>query len=178
MTRRQWGRRSVLLIGVAALGGMAWPAPAGANVVSVGDLSFTVPPTISPSPPTDDLGEAWQWQGRTPGSSTLPATVVLARADVAATDPEEVLGLVLAGSVSGLLADLQLTSRRSRPMPGGGDQTRVGLQYTAGQDLAYHGELLIATRQAPPAGLLVVLGDDQLTAGTIDSVLESARWRP
>jgi hypothetical protein len=168
----------VLLIGVAALGGMAWPAPASANAVSVGHLSFTVPPTISPSPPGEDLGEAWQWQGRTPGSSTLPATVVLARADVAATDPEEVLGLVLAGSVSGLLANLQLTSRRSRPMPGGSDQTRVGLQYTAGKDLAYHGELLIATRETPPAGLLVVLGDDQLTAGTIDSVLESARWRP
>lgn len=175
-TGRAWTRRSALTLGLAALGTTLLPVTAGAAAITVGDLTFTVPTTIGATTPDDALGRNWQWQGRTPGPGPLPATAVLARADLASTDPEEILGLVLAGSAAGLLPGLILTGRRSRPMPGGGEQTRVNLAYAARSDLTYHGTLLIATREEAPSALLAVLGDDQLTAGTIDTVLESARW--
>jgi hypothetical protein len=103
--------------------------------------------------------------------------LVLARADLASTDAGEVLGLVLSGSAAGMLPELRLSNRRTRPMPGSGDQTRLSLQYSPGPGLTYHGEILIAARPARPAALLVVLGDEELTAATADSILESARWR-
>ena len=173
---RPWTRRSALALGLAALGTALLPVSAGAAEISVGNLAFTVPPDIGPVTPNETLGRNWQWQGATPAAGPVPATVVLARADLASTEPEEILGLVLAGSAAGLLPGLSLTGRRTRPMPGGGEQTRVNLAYAARSDLAYHGTLLIATRDEAPSALLAVLGDDQLTAGTIDTVLDSARW--
>lgn len=173
---RRWTRRSALALGLAAASTVWLPRTAGAAPITVGDLTFTVPAEIDAVPPDDALGRNWQWQGQTSSSGSLPATAVLARADLASTDPEEVLGLVLAGSAAGFLPGLSLTGRRTRPMPGGGDQARINLAYAARSDLAYHGTLLIATREQAPSALLVVLGDDQLTAGTIDGVLESARW--
>jgi hypothetical protein len=107
----------------------------------------------------------------------VPSTLVLARADLAATDAGEVLGLVLSGSAAGMLPDLRLSNRRTRPMPSSGDQTRLSLQYSPGPGVTYHGEILIAVRPVRLAGLLVVLGDEELTAATADSILESARWR-
>jgi hypothetical protein len=62
-------------------------------------------------------------------------------------------------------------------MPGGGDQTRIDLAYAAAQALPFHGTLLVATRPEPPAAVLVMVGSDALTAGTIDGVLDSAEWR-
>jgi hypothetical protein len=62
-------------------------------------------------------------------------------------------------------------------MPGSGDLTRLSLQYSPGPGVIYHGEILIAARPARPAALLVVLGDEELTAATADSILETARWR-
>lgn len=174
--RRTWTRRSALALGLATIGIAGRPTPAGAAEITVGDLAFTVPSTITATGPNDQLGQHWQWQGQTPGAGADPATVVLARADLPGTDPEEILGLVLAGSAIGLLPGLSLTGRRDRSMPGGGEQTRISLAYTFRPDLDYHGTLLVATREQTPSGLMAVLGDDLLTAGTIDSVLDSARW--
>jgi hypothetical protein len=50
------------------------------------------------------------------------------------------------------------------------------VSYAASRGRIYHGTLMIATRPEPPGGLLVVLGDDTLTAGTMNGVLDSARW--
>lgn len=177
MTARPWTRRSVLALGVAAVGLGTRSSPVHAAEVAVGDLSFVVPAMVRAAPAETFLGPRWQWQGRAAGPPTVPRTVVLARADLPGVDAEEILGLVLAGSAAGWLANLRLSGRRTRSMPGGGDQTRVAIAYSAGPDLRYFGELLIATRPAPPSALLVVLGDDSLTAGTIDGVLDSARWR-
>jgi hypothetical protein len=102
--------------------------------------------------------------------------VVLARADLASTAPGEILGLLLASSVTGLMPGLEIGGSRTRAFPGGGDQTRLEVSYAASRGGAYHGTLLVATRPEPPAGLLVVLGDDTLTAGTMNGVLDSARW--
>lgn len=168
-------RRSVLALGVGAVGLVALPAPARADVVTVGRLSFTVPAEVRAAAPDPALGYGWQWHGRS-GAGPVPPTVVLARADLPAGDAGEVLGLLLAGSAAGLLAGLQVDGRRRRAMPGGGDQSRYALRYAVRRDLAYHGQLLVAARPAAPGALLVVLGDDQLTAGTVDAVLESARW--
>ena len=82
----------------------------------------------------------------------------------------------VAGSAAGLLPGLQLTGRRTRSMPGGGEQTRLDLSYLVRSDLRYQGTLLVATRAEPPSALVAVLGDEQLTAGTVDAVLNSARW--
>ena len=101
---------------------------------------------------------------------------MLARADVFSVDPQEVVGLLLASSVVGSMPGLQLGARRVRSMPGGGDQTRVDVRYLAGRDLPFHGTILVATRPEPPAAVLAMVGNDDLTAGTIDGVLDSARW--
>ena len=145
--------------------------------VRVGDLSFEVPETIRPTAPGRALGQGWQWCGvQDGGPADRPATVVLARADLASTAPEEILGLLLASSVTGLMPGLEIGGARTRAMPGGGDQTRLEVSYAASRGRSYHGTLLVATRPKPPGGLLVVLGDDTLTAGTMNGVLDSARW--
>jgi hypothetical protein len=187
MTARRWARRLVLGLCLFALAGIEHPSTAAAAPVSVGDLTFTVPVTISErstSPSTGlgqvaqiSFGDGWQWVGHTAATGPLPSTVVLARTDLAAIDAGELLGLVLAGSATGMLPDLRLTNPRIRPMPGSGEQTRIGIEYSTGAGVIYHGELLIATRPTPPAALLVVLGNEDLTAATVDSILESARWR-
>lgn len=178
MSTRTWTRRSALILALTAVGGAVLARPAGAAEITVGDLTFTVPSTITPGPAAAQTtyGRYWQWQGQTPGPKADPATVVLARADLPSTDPEEILALVLAGSAAGLLPGLLLTGRRTRSMPGGEEQTRVSLSYTVRPGVAYHGTLLIATRADAASALMAVLGDDQLTAGDIDAVLDSARW--
>lgn len=167
----------MLALGVAVAGLAARPLRVEGAEITVGDLGFSVPATVGEAPAESFLGDGWQWQGRTAGTAAVPRTVVLARADLPGSDAEEVLGLLLAGAPAGWLGNLRVAPRRTREMPGGGDQTRVGVAYSPGKNLRYLGELLIATRTAPPSGLLAVLGDDGLTAGTIDGVLDSARWR-
>jgi len=191
MNRRAWTRRSVLALGAGALGVTQLPALAESISVTVGGLTFTVPATISsstgssstgssstgtPSTGTPALGDGWQWAGRSGSTGARPSTIVLARADLASTDAAEVLGLVLAGAVSGALPHLKVSSANPRSMSGGGEQTRVLLEYDAAPQLRFHGALLIATRALPPAGVLVVVGDGQLTARTTDDILGSARW--
>lgn len=176
MTSRLWTRRSALTLGLTVLGTALLVDPAGAAAITVGDLAFTAPDGVAPTSADDTSGHHWQWQGQTSGTDQAPATVVQARADLASTDPEEILAMVLASSAAGLLPGLALAGRRVRSMPGGGDQTRVNLTYRIRSDLAYHGTLLIATRREAASGLIAVLGNDALTAGTIDGVLDSARW--
>jgi hypothetical protein len=173
----RWTRRSVLALGVGSAALMLGSTPARGLTVSVGGLSFVVPETIRPVPADHSLGRDWQWMGRLDQSSAgRAATVVLARADIASIDPQEVIGLLLASSTAGLIPGLQLGARRVRSMPGGGDQTRIDVRYLAGRSLPFHGTVLVATRPEPPAAALVMVGDDDLTAGTIDGVLDSARW--
>ncbi len=186
MTARRWSRRTALALCILAAAVTGNPSPATASTVSVGDLIFAVPVTISEGSARQSTGSSngriafgagWQWVGQAGGHDALPATVVLARGDIVSTNAGEVLGLALAGSAAGMLPDLRLTKWRSRPMSDEGEKTRIGLQYSAGPGVTYHGELLIATRPTAPAAVLVVLGTEDLTAGTIDSILESARWR-
>jgi hypothetical protein len=162
---------------LSALGLLVTSTAALAAAITVGELAFEVPETIRPTEPGRALGQGWQWCGiRDGGSADRPATVLLARADLASTAPEEILGLLLASSVTGLMPGLEIGGSRTRAFPGGGDQTRLEVSYAASRGHAYHGTLLVATRPEPPAGLLVVLGDDTLTAGTMNGVLDSARW--
>jgi hypothetical protein len=172
----QWTRRSVLILGLSAVGLLVTRTAALATAVTVGGLSFAVPETIHPTLPGTAMGQGWQWCGVNGGSADRPGTVVLARADLASTEPEEILGLLLANSTTGLMPDLVIGGSRTRAMPGGGDQTRMEVSYAASRGRTYQGTLLVATRSEPPAGLLVVLGDDTLTAGTMNGVLDSARW--
>ena len=173
-----WTRRSVLALGAGSAILLLGGTPAHGLSVTVGGLSFTVPDTIRPMPADSSLGHGWQWLGRLDQASPghRAAVVVLARADIDSIDPQEVLGLLFASSIAGFLPGLQLGARRVRSMPGGGDQTRIDLRYLAGRDLPFHGAILVATRPEPPAGALLIAGDDELTAGTIDGVLDSARW--
>lgn len=176
---RRWTRRAVLVLGAGAVGLLLARTPARAGAVTVGGLSFTVPDEIRPVDSGGTaLGAGWQWQGRGDGSDPdrRAAPVVLARADIASVDPQEVIGLLLASATAGQLPGLELRGRRARPMPGGGDQTRLDLAYAAAPSLPFHGTLLIATRPEPPAAVLAVLGGDGLTAGTVEQILDSARW--
>ena len=178
---RRLTRRSVLALGVTSAGLLLARTPAeGAVVISVGELSFTVPDTIRPVPAASatSLGRGWQWSGRgePPGPDDRTAPVVLARADLASVDPQEITGLLLANAAAGLLPGLELGANRVRSMPGGGDQTRIDLAYAVAPSLPFHGTMLIATRPEPPAAVLVMVGSDALTAGVIDGVLDSARW--
>ena len=178
LSSRRWTRRSVLVLGAGSAALMLGRTPARGLAVTVGGLSFAVPDTIRSVPADPSLGQGWQWLGRLdqPSAGRGAATVVLARADIASIDPQEVIGLLLASSTAGFLPGLQLGARRVRSMPGGGDQTRIDLRYAAGRALPFHGTMLVATRAEPPAAALVMVGDDDLTAGTIDEVLDSARW--
>jgi hypothetical protein len=178
VTSRRWTRRSVLALGAGSAILLLGAPPARGLTVTVGGLSFAVPDTIRQVPADFSLGQGWQWLGclDSPSAAGRAATVVLARADIASIDPHEVLNLLLASSTAGSLPGLQLGAVRVRAMPGGGDQTRIDVRYLASRDLPFHGTILIATRAEPPAATLVILGDDRLTAGTIDGVLDSARW--
>lgn len=180
-TGRHWTRRSLLVLGAASAGLLLTRTPAAGAPITVGELSFTVLDTIRPVPAVDAtaLGRGWQWRGRgePPTTDDRAAPVVLARADLASTDPPEIVSLLLANAAAGSLPGLELGARRVRSMPGGGDQTRIDLAYVAARSLPFHGTLLIATRPEPPAAVLVVVGSDALTAGTIDGILDSARWR-
>jgi hypothetical protein len=169
----------VLALGAGSAALLLGGTPARGVSVTVGGLSFAVPEEITPVAADSSLGQGWQWLGRLDQpAGGRAATVVLARADIASNDPQEVIGLLLASSTAGFLPGLQLGARRVRSMPGGGDQTRIDLRYLAGRDLPFHGTILVATRPEPPAAALVMVGDDHLTAGTIDGVLDSARWLP
>lgn len=175
---RHWTRRSILALGLVASATVASPRPAMADSIRIGSLSFDVPGSIRRQAPTDQWQRHWQWLGRDVGPGTRPAVLVLGRADLPSTDAEEILGTLLASSATGLLPDLVLSNRQTRSMPGGGGQTRHSLSYAAGGGGRYHGVLLIATREQPPAGLMMVIGDETLTSGLIDGVLDSARWLP
>ena len=174
----RWTRRSLLALGAGSAALLVGSTPARGLAVTVGGLSFAVPESIRPVPADSSLGQGWQWLGRhdQPSVGRRAATVVLARADIASIDPHEVVGLLLASSTAGFMPGLQLGARRVRSMPVGGDQTRIDLRYIAGRALPFHGTMLVATRPEPPAAALVLVGDDDLTAGIIDGVLDSARW--
>jgi hypothetical protein len=178
MSARRWTRRSLLgMAGLATLTVAVRPWSATAATITVGGLIFDVPADVIPGGTSEvALGRGWQWTGRTSGATTPAAMAVLARADLAATDADEVLGLVLATSVTGRLPALVLDVARTRPMPGGGGQTRVDLAYGADATARCHGSLLIAIRPREPAALVAVLGNNSLSAGRIDAVLDSVRW--
>ena len=171
------GRRGLLALGLGSAGALLVGASATAApvAVTVGGLAFEVPADVTPAPASTALGgPSWSWRGtRDPAGG---AFVVLARADLASSDAEEVVGWFLAAGLVGALPDLTAQSRRSRAMPGGGQQARLDVAYAAGTDVRYSGTLLVATREARPAGVLLVLGDDRLTAGEVAAVLDSARW--
>ena len=170
-------RRTFLALGVAtaglALAGS--PARAAGVEVVVGELAFDVPPEVRPQPagPTTG-GPSWTWRGsREPAGG---AFLVLARADLESTDAEEVVGWLLAAGLAGALPGLTLQAGRTRSTPGGGEQVRLAVGYQAAPGVRRAGTLLVATRPAGPAGALLVLGDDGLTAGEVAAVLDSARW--
>ena len=171
----------MLALGAGSAALLLTRTPAEGVPVAVGELSFTVPDTVRPVPPAvrSVLGVGWQWRGRgeSPDADGRAAPVVLARADLASIDPQEILSLLLASAAAGSLPGLELGARRVRSMPGGGDQTRIDLAYAVARSLPFHGTMLIATRPEPPAAVLVMVGSNALTAGTIDGVLDSARWR-
>ena len=181
VTARRWSRRSLLALGAASAGLLLARTPAQSAPITVGDLSFAVPDTVRPvsAAGMDAFGLGWEWRGRgePPSADGRAAPVVLARADLASTDPQEILALLLANAAAGSLPGLELGDRRVRSMPGGGDQTRIDLAYAVARALPFHGTMLIATREQPPAAVLVMIGSDALTAGTIDGVLDSARWQ-
>jgi hypothetical protein len=181
LTAHRWARRSLLAVGAASVGLLLAGTPARGMPITVGELSFTVPETVRPvsAAGLDAFGRGWQWRGRgaLPGVDGRAAPVVLARADIASIDPQEILGLLLATAAAGSLPGLELGNRRVRSMPGGGDQTRIDLGYAVARALPFHGTILIATRAEPPAAVLVVVGSEALTAGTIDGILDSAQWQ-
>ncbi|GAA1825228.1 hypothetical protein ACFFOM_12010 [Microlunatus capsulatus] len=169
-----WTRRSALALGLSAAALLVAPARAATTEVRLGALAFAVPAGLLP---VDDpgLGSGWQWRGAGPGRSP----VVLARAELAAISPEEVLALVLAGAGAGLLPGLRLGPRRRRTTPGaapGDAQLRAELGWRSAAGRPARGTLLAATRVGGPAALVAVLGDATLTAGTVDAVLDSVRW--
>lgn len=180
MTNDRWTRRSALVLGLSAVGLCLAvdPAPAVVLPVSLGDLTFDVPTDVRPAAQVPGITRPWPWQGTAPvDPGAPPSMIVLARADLASTDAEEILGLLLAGTVGGQLPGLLTQPRRIRALGGGrGEQVRVDLSYAAGSEQTYRGTVLIATRPAPPAAVLVVLGNDSLTAGTVSAVLDSLRW--
>ena len=171
-------RRALLGLGLGSVGALlvgGAAATAAPGTVTLGSLAFDVPTDVHESPASAALGgPSWAWRGDRP--TAAGAFIVLARADLASSDVEEVVGWLLASGLVGALPGLVAQTRRTRTTPGGGDQVRLDVAYAAGPGVTYHGTLLVATRPAGPAGVVLVLGDDRLTAGEVSSVLDSARW--
>ena len=170
-------RRGLLGLGLGSAGALLVGGRATASpvTITVGSLAFDVPADVAPSSAGPALGgPSWSWTGQRPPAAG--AFVVLSRADLASSDAEEVVGWLLADGLVGALPALSTEARRARATPGGGDQDRLDVAYAAGAGVRYHGTLLVATRPAGPAGVVLVLGDDRLTAGEVSSVLDSARW--
>ncbi len=150
---------------------------ATATPVRVGGLSFAVPDGFQPGTSELSLGQGWTYSAVRAGAGVeRPSAVVLARADLSSVVPEEIISALFASSINGLLPSLQIGRSRTRSMVGGGEQRRLEVQYAVSRGAPFHGTVMVLTRSLPAAGLLVVLGDDTLTAGTIDGVLDSARW--
>ena len=155
-------------VGVAGLG----PMPtARAAEVAVGRFAFDVPATIraeqTPRP-------GWQWEGRqTEGGA--PSIIVLARADLAAANPHEVLGLLLAAAAGGWLPELSVDQPRDGTTRDGAPALRQPISYQPAPKLTYRGSLLI-TRDRDAAAILAVIGTSRLTAGRTDEILDSAGW--
>ena len=103
--------------------------------------------------------------------------MVLARADIASIDPQEFWGCCSPARSQRSLPGLELGARRVRSMPGGGDQTRIDLATLAARDAAVPRHDAGCDPAGAAGGGAGVVGDDGLTAGTIDGVLDSARWR-
>jgi hypothetical protein len=174
---RRPSRRAVLALGLATAGALLVGSPARAAGVEVvvGELAFDVPADLLPQPagPTTG-GPTWAWRGaRDPAAG---AFLVLARADLDSADAEEVVGWLLAAGLAGALPGLTLQAGRTRSTPGGGEQVRLAVAYGAAAGARRSGTLLVATRSAGPAGVLLVLGDGRLTAGEQAAVLDSLRW--
>lgn len=170
-------RRGLFALGLGSLGALllGGSATAAPDTVTVGGLAFDVPPDVHQAPASTALGgPSWAWRGNRPPAAG--AFVVLARADLASTDAEEVVGWLLASGLVGAVPDLTTQTRRTRTAPRGGEQARLDVAYAAGAGVRYHGTLLVATRPVGTAGVVLVLGDDRLTAGEVSSVLDSARW--
>ena len=171
LNERPVARRAVLAgAGLAALVVLLPNGRSAAASTRIGDLELDVPADLREQP-AESHGIGWQWAAAR-GTTAL----VLARADLASTSTSEILGLLLAGAIGGGLPDMRLGEVADRAMTGG-RQTRIEVSYGyADPATRRHGVLLIATRPVPPAAVVAVLGDQTLTAGTIDTVLDSVRW--
>ena len=105
LVTRRWTRRSVLVLGAASAGLLLARTRAEGVPITVGELSFTVPDTVQPVPAagSTSLGLGWQWRGRGESATSdgRAAPVVLARADIASIDPQEIVGLLLANATAG-----------------------------------------------------------------------------
>ena len=153
---RRWTRRSVLVLGAASAGLLlARTRAEGCRSPGRAVLHGAGHGPAFPAAGSTSLGLGWQWRGRGESATSdgRAAPVVLARADIASVDPQEIVGLLLANATAGSLPGLELGARRVRSMPGGGDQTRIDLAYAAARALPFHGTMLIATRPEPPAAV-------------------------
>jgi hypothetical protein len=164
-------RRALLGLGLVALAGLG-PVPAArAAEVALGRFRFDVPATIR----TQEQPRAgWQWEGRQIESGA-PSIIVLARADLTAADPHEVLGLLLASAAGGWLPELSVAPTRDGTTRDGSPALRQPISYQPAQKITYQGTLLI-TRNRDTAAVLTVLGTARLTAGRTDQILDSAGW--
>lgn len=173
-----WSRRAVLGLGLGGVALLAGSTSASATSVIVDQITFEVPNGFRAAPAGVQLGQDWQWSAVRDGRSDgRPAAVILARSDVDSTTSDEIFGLLLAPSMTGTTPELELGSTRTRAMPGG-SAARLDVTYAASRGFRYHGAVLAVTRPKLSAAVIVVLGDDTLTAGTIDGVLGSTRWLP
>lgn len=165
-------RRSLLGLGLAAVIGVAAPVPAArAAAVTVGRFAFDVPGTIRSQP---QPRPGWQWEGQQLEGGA-PSIIVLARADLAAADPHEALGLMLAAAAGGRLPELALDPTRDATTLDGSPALRQPIRYRPAPKIDYGGALLI-TGNTGTVAILAVLGTDRLTAGRTDQILDSARW--
>lgn len=173
LTRTRWARRAALGFGLAGVAGLLGVRPAAAAPVTLGRFGFEIQSSIRRQ---DQPSPGWQWQGQLT-EDTVASILVLARADLVATDPYETLGLLLASGTAGWLPDLTAGPARSRPTQDGSAAIRCAVGYRPAPQLTYRGTLLITSNGGSTA-VLAVLGTDRLSAGRADQILDSARWSP
>ncbi|MFC7624058.1 hypothetical protein [Microlunatus sp. GCM10028923] len=169
--RRRWTRRAALGLGLAGAGAVIGSPPATAAGVSLGRFTFDVQSSIRPQDPPS---AGWQWQGQLI-EDNVASILILARADLTGTEPQEALGLLLASGIGGWLPELTTGPARARATQDGSPGLRSPIGFRPEPGRRYRGTVLITSNGGSTA-ILAVLGTDRLTAGRIDQVLDSARW--
>jgi hypothetical protein len=166
-------RRTLLAVALVGVLGARQDTAAAAQV-RAGALVFDVPPGVLQTE-ASPWGRQWQYSG-VAGDPLRPSIAVAARGDLALASAREGLALVLAAPAAGALPRFRLTDVVERRVDGAATAVSGTVRYVASNGARLTGALLSAAAADDGAGgVLLVVGDEALTAAVTRTFLASVR---